>query len=73
MFSQHFSSVFHHSSPIVNSPIDKISSPIDFNTCILSLTDIYNELHYNEMKTNPDPDNISSIIFTECKFVLSIS
>lgn len=71
-FASYFSSTYHKSNIVKNVSINCVSPCDDLNSCTLSLSDIYNELSCITNKTSPGPDNISSIFFTECKFVLAI-
>jgi hypothetical protein len=54
------------------TPVDIKSMKIDLNSCIITLSDIYNELNSLKSTTCPGPDNIPYVLFNNCKFVLSI-
>jgi len=45
---------------------------VDLNTCVITLSDIYDKLNSIKSTTCPGPDNIPYAFFTNCKFVLSI-
>ena len=73
-FAQFFSSVFDQpNNRNVVSSIENINMlSVDFNKCILTLNDVYDELNHVSIKTCPGPDAIPSIFFSECKFVLAV-
>lgn len=74
VFAKFFSSVFN--KPTIHNPIPSIDNinllSINFNKCILTINDIYDEINLICTKSCPGPDAIPSTFFTECKFVLSI-
>lgn len=71
-FARYFSSVF-------KKPINQHYEPdncnmltIDFNACELELCNVYEKLNCLNTKRCPGSDKISTIIFSECKCVLTI-
>jgi len=74
-FAHYFSHVLNipsHSQSISDSYNNSFQS-VDFNSCRLTLSDVYSALNEITYKTCPGPDKISNIFFMQCKFVLSIS
>lgn len=71
-FAQYFSSIYSQQSTKVNMPNNCNLHSIDLNSCILNLSDVYEELNNLNNKTCAGPDNISNIFFVKCKFVLSV-
>lgn len=72
-FAQHFSSVLNMPS-ITESIFDYYNTSIpsvDFNSCTLVISDVFNELNEINYSTCSGPDNISNTFFMQCKFVLS--
>ena len=73
-FAQFFSSVFNQ--PYYCNAVPSIENinmySVDFNKCVLTLNDIFEELNRISTKTCPGPDAIPSIFFNECKFVLAV-
>ena len=57
----------------MQKPPDVITSmKVDLNTCVITLSDIYDELSSLKSTTCPGPDSIPYTFFTNCKCVLSI-
>jgi len=71
-FSKYFSSVFNPPTTASHTLLANDLSLINFHSCTLSLTDIFYELHHLSNNTSPGPENISSLFFKECKFVLAV-
>jgi len=74
VFAKLFSSVFN--KPTIQNPIPSIGNinllSVNFNKCILTINDTYNEINLICTKSCPGPDAIPNTFFTERKFVLSI-
>lgn len=71
-FSQYFSSVFNPPAVAPFTPVTNDFSLLNFNSCTLTLTDILCELDHLSNSTCPGPDNISILLFKQCKFVLAV-
>lgn len=72
-FAYNFSTVFTNSSTL-QSNFETCSAnlpSIDFNSYTLIFSDVYNEMNNITCKSCPGLDQISSIFFIQCKFVLS--
>lgn len=76
-FAHYFSNVYVKSDTFTTTPDPSTFSPAltsDFNlfSVVLNTTDVLNELDTITYKSNPGPDMLPSIFFSNCKFVLTI-
>jgi len=72
-FAQHFSSVFNtaSTSQTLSDSYNANLSSVGFNSCTLTISEVFNELNEISYKTCPGLDLISNIFFMQCKFVSS--
>jgi len=74
-FAHYFSNVYVTSDTFSTDSFtfpSALTSDLNLFSVILNLTDVLNELDTITYKSNPGPDMIPSIFFSNCKFVLTI-
>lgn len=71
-FANYYSTIYKQLNFMQKPPDDIKSMKVDLNTCVITLSDIYDELSTLKSTTCPGPDNIPYAFFTNCKCVLSI-
>lgn len=74
-FAHYFSNVYVTSDTFTTDSFtfpSALTSDLNLFSVVLNITDVLNELDTITYKSNPGPDMIPSIFFSNCKFVLTI-
>lgn len=75
-FTHYISNVYVNSNTFTTTPDPSsfppaLTSDLNLFSVVLNISDILNELDTITYKSNPGPDMIASIFFSNCKFVLT--